>query len=96
MEIWESFKKNDVVLCISNSGNSPEIVYLLPYLKDYSSSLIGMTGNPKSKLAEISDFVLRFFCKSRNCPNKLAPTSSTTVQMAIGDALAICLMELKF
>ena len=88
-------QKNDVVLCISNSGNSPEIVYLLPFLKDYSSALIGMTGNLKSKLAEASDIVLDSSVKVEACPNKLAPTSSTTVQIAIGDALAICLMELR-
>ena len=88
-------QKNDIVLCISNSGNSPEIVYLLPFLKDYSSALIGMTGNLKSKLAEASDIVLDSSVKVEACPNKLAPTSSTTVQMAIGDALAICLMELR-
>ena len=88
-------QKNDVVLCISNSGNSPEIVYLLSFLKDYSSALIGMTGNLKSKLAEASDIVLDSSVKVEACPNKLAPTSSTTVQMAIGDALAICLMELR-
>lgn len=88
-------QKNDVVLCISNSGNSPEIVYLLPFLKDYSSVLIGMTGNPKSKLAEASDVVLDSSVKVEACPIKLAPTSSTTVQMAIGDALAVCLMELR-
>ena len=87
-------QKNDVVLCISNSGNSPEIAYLLPFLKDYSSALIGMTGNIKSKLAEASDVVLDSSVKVEACPNKLAPTSSTTVQMAIGDALAVCLMEL--
>lgn len=87
-------QKNDVVLCISNSGNSPEIAYLLPFLKDYSSALIGMTGNLKSKLAEVSDVVLDSSVKVEACPNKLAPTSSTTVQMAIGDALAVCLMEL--
>lgn len=88
-------QKNDVVLCISNSGNSPEVVYLLPFLKDYSSALIGMTGNSKSKLAEASDVVLDSSVKVEACPNKLAPTSSTTVQMAIGDALAVCLMELN-
>jgi arabinose-5-phosphate isomerase len=64
-------------------------------LKDYSSALIGMTGNLKSKLAEASDIVLDSSVKVEACPNKLAPTSSTTVQMAIGDALAICLMELR-
>lgn len=88
-------QKQDVVLCISNSGNSPEIVNLLPFLKDYSSALIGMTGNLKSKLAEASDVILDSSVKMEACPNKLAPTSSTTVQMAIGDALAVCLMELS-
>lgn len=88
-------QKQDVVLCISNSGNSPEIVNLLPYLKEYSASLIGMTGNPGSKLAEFSDIVLNTAVEKEACPNKLAPTSSTTVQMALGDALAVVLMELK-
>lgn len=88
-------QKQDVVLCISNSGNSPEIVNLIPYLKEYSSALIGMTGNLKSKLAENSDVVLNTFVEKEACPNKLAPTSSTTVQMALGDALAVVLMEIK-
>lgn len=88
-------QKNDVVLCISNSGNSPEIVNLLPFLKDYSSSLIGMTGNLNSKLAEFSEVVLNTSVEKEACPIKLAPTSSTTVQMALGDALAVCLMELN-
>jgi len=88
-------QKQDVVLCISNSGNSPEIVNLVPFLKSYSSALIGMTGNLKSKLAENSDVVLNSFVEKEACPNKLAPTSSTTVQMALGDALAVCLMEIK-
>ena len=88
-------QKTDVVLCISNSGNSPEIVNLLPFLKDYSSALIGMTGNRKSKLAEFSDVILNSSVEKEACPIKLAPTSSTTVQMALGDALAVCLMELN-
>lgn len=88
-------QKQDVVLCISNSGNSPEIVNLAPYLKEYSSALIGMTGNRNSKLAEISDVVLDTKVDVEACPNKLAPTSSTTVQIALGDALAVVLMELK-
>ncbi|SNV31279.1 Arabinose 5-phosphate isomerase GutQ [Chryseobacterium taklimakanense] len=88
-------QKQDVVLCISNSGNSPEIVNLVPFLKDYSSALIGMTGNLNSKLAEFSDVVLNTFVEKEACPNKLAPTSSTTVQMALGDAMAVCLMEMK-
>jgi KpsF/GutQ family protein len=88
-------QRQDVVLCISNSGNSPEIVNLVPYLKDYSSALIGMTGNMKSKLAEFSEVVLNTHVDMEACPNKLAPTSSTTLQMALGDALAIALMELN-
>lgn len=88
-------QKEDVVLCISNSGNSPEIASLAPYLKDYSSALIGMTGNRKSKLAEFSEVVLDTHVDLEACPNKLAPTSSTTIQMALGDALAVCLMELN-
>jgi arabinose-5-phosphate isomerase len=88
-------QKQDVVLCISNSGNSPEIINLVTYLKDYSSALIGMTGNRKSKLAEYSDVILDTHVDMEACPNKLAPTSSTTLQMALGDALAISLMELN-
>lgn len=88
-------QKQDVVLCISNSGNSPEIVTLVPILKDYSAALIGMTGNLNSKLAEFSDVVLNTYVEKEACPNQLAPTSSTTVQMALGDALAVCLMELN-
>lgn len=88
-------QKQDVVLCISNSGNSPEIVTLLPYLKSYSSNLIAMTGNLESKLAQSSDVVLSTHVEKEACPIKLAPTSSTTVQMALGDALAVCLMELN-
>lgn len=88
-------QNTDVVLCISNSGNSPEIVTLLPFLKQYSAALIGMTGKMTSKLAEISDIVLDTSVDKEACPIKLAPTSSTTVQMALGDALAVCLMELS-
>lgn len=88
-------QRDDVVLCISNSGNSPEIASLVTYLKDYSSALIGMTGNRKSKLAEASDIILDTHIDFEACPNQLAPTSSTTLQMALGDALAVCLMELN-
>ncbi|KQM20550.1 SIS domain-containing protein [Chryseobacterium sp. Leaf201] len=88
-------QKQDVVLCISNSGNSPEIVNLVSYLKEYSSALIAMTGNRNSKLAEFSDVVLDTHVDMEACPNKLAPTSSTTLQMALGDALAVSLMEMN-
>ncbi|QCX54292.1 SIS domain-containing protein [Elizabethkingia sp. JS20170427COW] len=87
--------KEDVVLCISNSGNSPEIATVAPILKNYASCLIGMTGNPKSKLAEASDIVISSAISQEACPNQLAPTSSTTVQIALGDAIAVCLMELR-
>lgn len=88
-------QKDDVVLCISNSGNSPEIVNLLPFLKNYSSALIGMTGKLDSKLAEFSDVVLDSSVSQEACVNQLAPTSSTTVQIALGDALAVALMKLN-
>lgn len=88
-------QKQDVVLCISNSGNSPEIVNLVPYLKEYSSALIGMTGNRGSRLAEFSEVILDTHVDQEACPNKLAPTSSTTLQMALGDALAVTLMEMN-
>lgn len=67
-------QKQDVVLCISNSGNSPEITNLIPYLKDYSSALIAMTGNLNSKLAQAADVVLDTYVSKEACPNKLAPT----------------------
>lgn len=88
-------QKQDVVLCISYSGNSPEIVTLLPFLKEYSTALIAMTGNVESKLAKAADLVLNTHVEKEACPIRLAPTSSTTVQMALGDALAVCLMEMK-
>ncbi|KQR94496.1 D-arabinose 5-phosphate isomerase [Chryseobacterium sp. Leaf180] len=88
-------QKKDIVLCISNSGSSPEIVNIVPYLKEYSSALIAMTGNFTSKLAEAADVILNAEIEVEACPNNLAPTSSTTVQMALGDALAVCLMSLK-
>lgn len=88
-------EKEDVVLCLSNSGNSPEIVALAPILKNYASYLIGMTGNPRSRLAEVSDLILSTFVNKEADPNRLAPTSSTTVQMALGDAIAVALMELR-
>ncbi len=87
-------QKQDVVLCISHSGNSSEIVTLAPYLKEYSSALIAMTGNVNSKLASFADIVLNTKIEREACRNTLAPTSSTTVQIAMGDALAVCLMEL--
>lgn len=83
----------DVVLCISKSGNSPEIKALVPLVKSMGNPLIGMVGNLDSFLAQRADHVLNTTVDREACPNNLAPTTSTTAQLAMGDALAICLME---
>ena len=86
---------NDVVICISKSGNSPEIKVLVPIIKNFGNSLIAITGNMASFLAKGSDFVLNTTIESESCPLNLAPTNSTTAQLVMGDALAVCLMELR-
>jgi arabinose-5-phosphate isomerase len=88
-------QKDDVVICISKSGNSPEIKVLLPILKRFSNQLIAITGNLTSFLAKEADFVLNTYVESEACPNNLAPTNSTTAQLVIGDAIAVCLMEMR-
>ena len=88
-------QKDDLVLCISKSGNSPEIKALVPLLKSRNISLIGMVGNIESHLALQSDVVLNTTVSKEACPLDLAPTSSTAAQMAMGDALATCLMEAR-
>ncbi|MBI6116694.1 KpsF/GutQ family sugar-phosphate isomerase [Salegentibacter maritimus] len=90
-----TIQKDDVVICISKSGNSPEIKVLVPYIKDFQNLLIGITADKDSFLGKESDFVLNSFVEKEACPNNLAPTTSTTAQMVIGDALAICLLKLK-
>lgn len=90
-----TIQKDDVVICISKSGNSPEIKVLVPYIKDFQNLLIGITADKNSFLGKESDFVLNSFVEKEACPNNLAPTTSTTAQMVIGDALAICLLKLK-
>ncbi|WP_291274472.1 KpsF/GutQ family sugar-phosphate isomerase [Flavobacterium sp.] len=85
----------DIVICISKSGNSPEIKVLAPIIKSFGNTLIGMTANEQSFLAQESDLVLLAYVESESCPNGLAPTNSTTAQLVLGDALAICLMELR-
>jgi arabinose-5-phosphate isomerase len=90
-----TIQKNDVVICISKSGNTPEIKMLVPLIKQGGNRLIGMCGNLDSFLAENADFVLNTFVQKEACPNNLAPTTSTTAQLVIGDALAICLLELR-
>ena len=88
-------QKDDVVICISKSGNTPEIKYLLPLIKARGNKVIAITGNKASVLGLQSDFCINAFVEKEACPNNLAPTSSTTAQLVIGDALAVCLLELK-
>jgi len=85
----------DVIICISKSGNSPEIKVLIPILKHFGNSLIAITGNTTSFLAKGADFILDTTVENESCPNNLAPTNSTTAQLVMGDALAVCLMELR-
>jgi len=86
---------DDIVICISKSGNTPEIKVLIPFLKNAGNTLIAITGNQKSVLAEQADFVFNSYVEKEACPINLAPTTSTTAQLVIGDALAVCLLELR-
>jgi arabinose-5-phosphate isomerase len=88
-------QENDVVVCISKSGNTPEIKVLLPLIKNYGNKIIALTGNPASFLGTNADFMLNSFVEKEADPNNLAPTTSTTAQLVMGDALAICLLKLK-
>ena len=90
-----TIQQNDVVLLISNSGNTPEIKVLAPLIKNGRNKLIAMTGNLESDLYKQADFVLNTSVKKEACPLNLAPTSSTTAQLALGDALAVCLLEYR-
>jgi arabinose-5-phosphate isomerase len=85
----------DVVICISKSGNSPEIKVLIPILKNFGNNLIAITGNTNSFLAKEANYILDTTVENESCPNNLAPTNSTTAQLVMGDALAVCLMELR-
>jgi arabinose-5-phosphate isomerase len=86
---------DDVVICISKSGNSPEIKILVPILNRFGNTLIAMTGNLTSFLAKNSQYVLDTTVEKEACPNNLAPTNSTTAQLVMGDCLAVCLMEMR-
>ncbi|MBK7682181.1 MAG: KpsF/GutQ family sugar-phosphate isomerase [Bacteroidetes bacterium] len=88
-------QRNDTVILISNSGNTPEIKVLAPLIKSGGNVLIAMVGVMDSFLATQADYVLSTKVKKEACPNNLAPTSSTTAQLAMGDALAVCLLEMK-
>ena len=86
-------QKDDVVIIISKSGESAEIKVLIPLIKNFGNQTIAITGNLSSYLAKKSDFVLNTTVEQEACPNNLAPTTSTTAQMVMGDAIAVCLME---
>ncbi len=85
--------KDDVVICISKSGNTPEIKVLVPLIKRAKNKMIAITGNNTSFLGQQADFVLNTYVEKEACPNNLAPTTSTTAQLVMGDALAICLLD---
>jgi arabinose-5-phosphate isomerase len=87
--------QDDVVIVLSNSGSTAEVKQLLPYLKKIGSKIIALTGNADSPLAKYSDVVLDVSVKQEACPLNLAPTSSTTAALAMADALAVCLLEIK-
>lgn len=88
-------QNDDVVICISNSGNSPEIKVLIPFLKARGNKLIALAGNDNSVLAKEADFFIYTGVEKEACTINLAPTASTTAQLAIGDAISVCLLELK-
>lgn len=88
-------QENDTVICISKSGNTPEIKVLVPLIKASGNKLIGLTSNRESFLGVQSDYVLHAYVEKEACPNNLAPTTSTTAQLVMGDALAMSLLELR-
>jgi len=86
---------DDVIICISKSGNTPEIKVLIPLIKNLGNKLIAIAGEPQSTLAIQADYFLNVYVDREACPNNLAPTSSTTAQLVMGDALAVCLLECR-
>lgn len=88
-------QKEDLIICISKSGNSPEIKVLVPLLKRDQNILIAITANKTSFLGSSSDYIIDAWIEEESCPNHLAPTNSTTVQLALGDAIAVALMQLR-
>ncbi|MBO7489904.1 MAG: KpsF/GutQ family sugar-phosphate isomerase [Bacteroidales bacterium] len=88
-------QKDDIVICISKSGDTPEIKVLVPLLKNFGNTLIAIVGNTDSFLASQADIVLNATVDHEACPNNLAPTTSTTAQLVMGDALAVALIECR-
>jgi arabinose-5-phosphate isomerase len=90
-----NIQEDDVVICISKSGNTPEIKVLVPLIRNAKNKIIAITGNPESFLGKNADFVLNSYVEKEADPNNLAPTNSTTAQLVLGDALAVCLLDLR-
>lgn len=90
-----TIQQDDVVICISKSGNTPEIKVLVPLIKKTDNPLIAITSNRDSFLGTQADYVLHAYVKVEACPNNLAPTTSTTAQLVIGDAVAVALLDLR-
>ena len=90
-----TIQENDSVICISKSGNTPEIKVLVPLIKAIGNKLIAITSNKDSFLGQEADYVLNAYVEKEACPNNLAPTSSTTAQLVMGDALAMSLLDLR-
>ena len=88
-------QQHDLIIAISKSGNTPEIKVLVPFLKQTKNTLVALVGNIESYLAKNADFILNTTVEKEACPNNLAPTSSTTAQLAMGDALAVVLQECR-
>lgn len=88
-------QQDDLVIAVSKSGNTPEIKVLVPLLRQTSSRLVALVGNTQSYLADHADYILDTTVEKEACPHNLAPTTSTTAQLAMGDALAICLLECR-
>ena len=88
-------QSEDIIICISKSGNTPEIKALVPFIKKTNNKLIAITGETNSYLSEKSDIVINSYVDAEACPNNLAPTTSTTAQLVIGDAIAVCLVKLR-
>jgi len=90
-----TMQQNDTVICISKSGNTPEIKVLVPLIKAAGNTLIAITSNRDSFLGQQAHYVLHAYAEKEACPNNLAPTTSTTAQLVIGDALAMALLDLR-
>ena len=88
-------RPEDVIICLSKSGDTPEIKVLVPILKLMGNKLIGLVGNTQSYLAHNADMVINSSVEREACPNNLAPTASTTAQLVMGDALAVALLECR-